>query len=149
MKRVSSTPRSRSAASRGVALMEVLLALALFVAAAAVVTSALNSSLESLERQRLGVHALNLASSTLAEIQLGIRPLAGEGKQAFTAPFQDWSWELLVTPMESEAGESAAGMVRAEVIVRHQTAPIVQRLAQALQPVGGGVTNSLSTAAAP
>lgn len=127
--------------------MEVLLALALFVAAAAVVTSALNSSLESLERQRLGLHALNLASSTLAEVQLGVRPLAGEGRQAFTAPFQDWTWELVVSPVESEGGESGGGVVRAEVIVRHQTAPMVQRLAQILQPPGAGATNSAATTA--
>jgi hypothetical protein len=112
--------------------MEVLLALALFVAAAAVVTGALNSSLTSLERQKLGLHALNLATSTLAEIQLGLRPASGEGQQAFASPLQEWTWELLVTPLETEVGE-AAGLVRAEVVIRHATAPVVQRLAHVLK----------------
>ncbi len=118
-------------------LMEVLLALALFVGAAAVATSALNSALESLERQKLGLHALNLASSTLAEVQLGIRPLAPQSVQPLPAPFQDWAWELVLAPLESENSEAAgaaSGLVRTEVIIRHSTKPIVQRLSQVLKP---------------
>lgn len=121
--------------------MEVLLALALFVAAAAVATTALNSSLESVERQKLGLHALNLASSTLAEIQLGQRPLAPQSPRPCDAPFEDWSWELAVSPLEAESSEtSTASQVRAEVIIRHSLRPIVQRLTQIL-PVRA-VTNA-------
>jgi type II secretory pathway pseudopilin PulG len=120
--------------------MEVLLALALFVSAAAVVTSALNSSIESLDRQRQGVHALNLASSALAEMQLGIRPIAPESRQSFPLPFQEWNREVLVSPMESE-GTEPSGLVRVEVVIRHQTAPVVQRLAQVLKPLGVSSTN--------
>ncbi len=129
-------PRHRAKLSAAV-LMEVLLALALFVAAAAVATSALNSALESVERQKLGLHALNLASSTLAEVQLGIRPLAPQSVQPLPVPFQDWAWELVLAPLESDGPEesgSRAGLVRTEVIIRHSTKPIVQRLSQLLQP---------------
>ncbi len=125
--------------------MEVLLALALFVAAAAVATTALNSSLESVERQKLGLHALNLASSTLAEIQLGQRPLAPQSPRPCDAPFEDWSWELAVSPLEAESSETVTATqvraeVRAEVIIRHSLRPIVQRLTQIL-PVRA-VTNA-------
>lgn len=121
--------------------MEVLLALALFVGAAAVATTALNASLESVERQKLGLHALNLASSTLAEIQLGQRPLASQSPRPCDAPFEDWSWELAVSPLEAESSETAtASQVRAEVIIRHSLRPIVQRLTQIL-PVRA-VTNA-------
>jgi len=120
--------------------MEVLLALALFVAAAAVVTSALSASMDSLERQRLGVHALNLATSTVAEMQLGIRPVAPESPQAFPAPYEDWIREVLVSPLEAEGVEVPA-LVQVEVVVRHQTAPIVQRFAQAFPPPGSGSLN--------
>lgn len=116
---------------RGAALLEVLLALALFVAAAAVVTVALNASLESLERQKLSVHAVNLASSVLAEIQLGARPAGGEGPRPFEPPFQDWTWAATSTPVES-GSEVSAGLQRVEVVVRHQTVPVVQRLVQVL-----------------
>lgn len=121
----------------GAVLLEVLLALALFVAAAAVATSALNSALESLERQKLGLHALNLASSTVAELQLGIRPLTPQSVQPLPVPFQDWAWELALAPLENEGSEessSGSGLVRAEVVIRHSTKPIVQRLSQVLKP---------------
>lgn len=118
---------------RAAVLMEVLLALALFVGAAAVATTALNASLESVERQKLGLHALNLASSTLAELQLGQRPLAAQSPRPCDAPFQDWSWEVAVSPLEAESAEAVtSSQVRAEVIIRHSTRPIVQRLTQIL-----------------
>ena len=130
--------RRRDFARRGAALLEVLIALALFVAAAAVVTGALNSSLESLERQRLGTHAVNLASSVMAEIQLGIRVPGGEGRRPFDAPFQDWTWEASLLPVEDAIGvtgatRATAGSTRVEVVVRHKTAPVVQRLAQVIR----------------
>jgi type II secretory pathway pseudopilin PulG len=125
----------RDFARRGAALLEVLIALALFVAAAAVVTGALNSSLESLERQKLGTHAVNLASSVMAEIQLGIRVPGGEGRRPFEAPFQDWTWEASLLPVENATGAAGttAGSTRVEVVVRHMTAPVVQRLAQVIR----------------
>ena len=124
--------RRRDFARRGAALLEVLIALALFVAAAAVVTGALNSSLESLERQKLGTHAVDLATSVMAEIQLGIRVPGGEGRRPFDAPFQDWTWEASLLPVEN-AISATAGSTRVEVVVRHKTAPVVQRLAQVIR----------------
>ncbi len=126
--------RRRDFAQRGAALLEVLIALALFVAAAAVVTGALNSSLESLERQKLGTHAVNLATSVMAEIELGIRVPSGEGRRPFDAPFQDWTWEASLLPVENTiSATSTAGSTRVEVVVRHKTAPGVQRLAQVIR----------------
>lgn len=132
--------RRRDFARRGAALLEVLIALALFVAAAAVVTGALNSSLESLERQKLGTHAVNLTTSVMAEIQLGIRVPGGEGRRPFEAPFQNWTWEASLLPVENAisatsatgATGTTAGSTRVEVVVRHMTAPVVQRLAQVI-----------------
>lgn len=138
----------RGVRQRGAALLEVLIALALFVAAAAVVTGALNSSMQSLERQRLGTHALNLAASVMAELQLGIRVPGGEGRRPFDAPFQDWSWELALTPTETEAGE-ATGLTRVEVIVRHETPLLVQRLTQVLKLGRGATTNILTASREP
>ena len=129
---------------QGAALLEVLIALALFVAAAAVVTGALNSSLQSLERQRLSTHAINLAASVLAELQLGIRPASGEGRRTFESPFQDWTWELAQTSTETEAG-TAIGLTRFEVVVRHSLSSTVQRLTQVLK-VGRGVSTNALTA---
>ncbi len=130
-----------STGRRGAALLEVLLALALFVAAAAVMTVALNASMASLDRQRLGAHATDLASSILAEVQLGIRPLASAARLPLEPPFQDWTLELAVTPTESGAGEPT-GLARVEVIVRHQFEPVVQRLAQVVKLNRSIVTNA-------
>lgn len=113
----------------GAALLEVIIALALFVAMAAVMTSALTSSLDSLDRQRLNTHATNLASSILAELELGIRSTESSGPQPVGFPYEDWTWEAAITGTETETGE-ASGLMRVEVIVRHKSSPIVRRLAQ-------------------
>lgn len=123
------TPRS------GAVLLEVLLAVALFVAAAAIATASLNSSLRSLERQRFQTHAIQLAASILAEIQIGIRPTSGgnASAQPFDPPFQDWTWEIVIDSGPTDFAESNP-LERVEVIVRHRSEPIVQRLAQRLPP---------------
>ncbi len=117
----------------GAVLLEVLLALALFVSAAAVMVSSLNAALGSLERQRIGLHALNLASSVLAEIQLGIRPAASEAAKPMDLPYQDWTVEVIVTPL-SGLDSGSVDLQKAEVIVRHLNPPMVQRLGQVLPP---------------
>lgn len=122
--------------SSGSALLEVLLALALFVAAAAVTTSALNSSLASLERQRLGTQATLLAASAMAEIQLGIRPLSADARRPFSAPFDDWSCEVVLAS-GAGSGLDAPGSPQVEVIVRHEDPSIVQRLAQTVRRSAG------------
>ncbi len=131
MIRPTSSSRRQSAA----VLLEVLLAVALFVAAAAIATASLNSSIRSLERQRLQTHAVQLASSVLAEVQLGIRITSGgnSAAQPFETPFQDWTWEI-VTDTGASDFSSSNPLERVEVIIRHRSEPIVQRLAQRLPP---------------
>ena len=121
-----------SFARRGTALLEVILALALFVVAAAIVTSGMSASTDNLDRQRHHTHAANLAATVLAEIQLGIRPTSEAGEQPFAAPFDKWTSELVVTPTETEAG-TASGLLRVEVIIRHQESALVRRLAQIIR----------------
>jgi type II secretory pathway pseudopilin PulG len=131
----------------GAVLLEVLLAVALFVAAAAIATASLNSSLRSLERQRLQTHAIQLASSVLAEIQLGIRSsTGGAAAQPFETPFQDWTWEIVTDSGASDFSESNP-LERIEVVIRHRTEPVVHRLAQRLPPrlsSPSGSTNALA-----
>jgi len=115
----------------GAALLEVIIALALFVATAAVVTSALSSALDSLERQRLNMHATNLAASVIAELQLGIRQTSSTGVQAFEPPYEQWTWEAALNSSETETGETS-GLTRVEVIIRHKESAIVRRLAQVI-----------------
>jgi type II secretory pathway pseudopilin PulG len=134
----------------GAVLLEVLLAVALFVAAAAIATASLNSSLRSLERQRLQTHAIQLASSVLAEIQLGIRSSTGGAAtaQPFETPFQDWTWEIVTDSGASDFSESNP-LERIEVVIRHRTEPVVHRLAQRLPPRISGPTGSTNSLAEP
>ena len=119
-------------AQRGAVLLEVLLALALFVAAAAIVTASMNASLEGLDRLKLNTHAVNLAVTVFSELQLGSRAVEVNGAQAFEPPFQDWSWELALTPSETETGESG-GLTQVEVIIRRKDPDVVYRQAQLLK----------------
>jgi hypothetical protein len=122
--------------------MEVLLAVALFGAAVAIVTVAFNSSLESLDRQKRGAQALNMAASVIAEVQLGLRPAISDGARPFEAPWKDWTWETSVTPMENATG-GLTGLSMLEVVIRHQKSSVVQRLAQVMKPQASSATNSV------
>jgi hypothetical protein len=114
-----------------VILLEVVLALALFVAAAAIFTATINSSMASLDRQTLNLHAENLACSLLAEVQIGARPLT-EGVIPLDAHYEGWVAEIVSLPVAQDLGETGAPLVQLEVIVRHTNATVVKRLAQAL-----------------
>jgi len=110
-------------------LLEVLLALVLFVGAAAIITASMNASLEGLDRLKLNTHAGNLASSVLAELQLGIRVADVSGEQAFEKPFEEWTCELARAGAETESGE-ASGLSQIEVIIRRKNPDLVYRQAQ-------------------
>ena len=131
------TPRAR-----GAVLLEVILALVLFVAAAAVISSAINASLQSVERQRLNLHAANLATTVLSELQLGQRSLETTGPEAFRAPFEHWTWQLVPASREARLLEAEALTV-VEVIVRHEDPPVVLRLAQSIKAGRGAKTAAL------
>lgn len=128
---------------QGSVLLEVVLALALFVAAAAVIGTGLGQSVDSVERQRLNLHAANLAGSVLAELQLGLRT-PGNGPEAFAAPFEHWSWEIHISPVESDLGNSTT-LTLAEAIVRHDDPEVVHRVAEVVQ-LNGKAAPGKSTA---
>ncbi|MBI4663339.1 MAG: hypothetical protein HY735_31445 [Verrucomicrobia bacterium] len=112
-------------------LLEVVLALTLFVFAATVITGGLNASVQEVERLRLNVHASDLAISVLSEVQMGLKAPEAAGPEPFEPPFDAWTWQLEVTPVENLAG-GPSSLRNVEVIVRHQTRPIVRRLTQFL-----------------
>ena len=117
---------------RAAVLLEVVLALVLFVAAAAVIAGAINAALEGVQHQKLRVHAANLAVTVLSELQFGLRSPESTGPESFADPFSDWTWQLALTPREDPTGE-AGNLTVVEVIVRHDDPPLVHRLAQGLK----------------
>ena len=77
----------------GAILFEVVLALALFVFATAVISGGFSASLKSVDRMRAELDASNLAASTLAEIALGLKPMSASPPTDFEPPFERWNWE--------------------------------------------------------
>jgi type II secretory pathway pseudopilin PulG len=125
--------RARATAnSQGAVLLEVILALVLFVAAATILTSGMSSSLESVERLRLNTHAADLAVSVLSELQLGIKTLEVGGAQPFETPYEAWTWEIIASPLQSTAEETSP-FKRIEVVIRHDDPALVYRLSQVLR----------------
>ena len=125
-------------------LLEVVLALSLFVLAATVITGGLNASVQEVERLRLNVHASNLATSVLSEMQMGIKGVDSAGPERFEAPFEMWTWQIEVSPLEDTA-EVAVPLRSVEVIVRHQSRPLVRRLTQFLFAPTGATSSSAAT----
>jgi type II secretory pathway pseudopilin PulG len=121
---------------RGAVLLEVLLALGLFVFAAAVVSSGLNAAVDRTLRLRAQTHALDLAVSVLSELELGLRPAVAGGPEPFDPPFEQWTWELEAVP-QSFGTDDLSGLQQVTVIVRGGEPPAVQRLATIVN-VGGG-----------
>jgi type II secretory pathway pseudopilin PulG len=119
-------------ARRGAVLLEVVLALVLFAAAAAIIGAGLHSAMHGVERQKLNAHASNLAVSVLSEIQMGLRPAESGGPESFESPFDHWTWQLVLTPTETENGEPG-DLTLVEVIIRHDDPARVQRLSQVLK----------------
>ena len=125
-------PRS----GRVAVLLEVLLALGLFVVAAAIVTGGLNAAVERTIRLRAQTHALDLAASVISEIQMGLRAAQAAGPESFEAPFDQWTCEIEVGPY-TFGTENAAGLQLVTVIVRGETPPMVQRLTTILVSESG------------
>lgn len=117
--------------ARAVILLEVVMALGLFVAAAAVFAVCMNASMSSLERQALNLHAENLAASVLAEVQMGARASA-PGTVELDPSYQGWSAEIAAGPAQNDLLETGPTLSQVEVIVRHTNGVIVRRLAQSM-----------------
>lgn len=126
-------PRSR----RGAVLLEVLLALGLFVFAAAVVSSGLSTAVDRTLRLRAQTHALDLAVSVFSELEMGLRPLAAAGPEPFEAPFERWTWEIATVPY-TLGTENRAGLQQVTVVVRSESPPTVHRLTGLLLPPPAG-----------
>lgn len=142
------------ATTRGAVLLEVLLALMLFAVTAAIITSSMNASMDGLERLKRNTHAANLAATTFAELELGLRPSDASGEQALEKPFDVWTCELSRLGAENESGE-ASDLTQIEVILRHKDSELVYRQMQWLKlpaakaatdesPLTAGTTGGLS-----
>lgn len=128
----------QSARRRGAILLEVVLALAIFVGAAAVVHMGLSQSMAAARRLRLQARAENLALSKLAEIQAGIIERSASGPNAYEDDDPDlagWEWTLEIVTV-SEGTESPP-IQRVSVIVRRPGDRMTYRVTKLLPEQGG------------
>ena len=105
--------------SSGAILFEVVLALALFVFAAAVISGGFSTALMSVDRMRAELDASNLAISTLTEIELNLKPMVTSPPAQFEPQLEKWTWEVEVTE-PSEDLDMGGGLTLVEVIVRNE-----------------------------
>lgn len=108
---------SPCSAVSGAILLEVVLALVLFVFAAAVIGGGLHAALNKVEALRRECRAADLAASVLAEVQLGMRSLQNSGWQTLEDPFSDWSARVEVSPY-TFGWDGAPGLSLVTVVVR-------------------------------
>ena len=112
----------------GVILMEVILALALFMAAGAVVFGALSASANAVNDLRLQAQAADLAVTKLSEIQMGLLEAIDDGPNAFTEEgLEEWTWQIVTASMEDEPF-AAAELKQVEIIIAHKPSNTVRCL---------------------
>ena len=109
-------------------LLDVVVALAIFMMAAAVVVAGMNASVRSAERLGHSLTAENLAVTLVSEMAVGMRPVASEGPEPFEQPFEDWQWEIEIIPMPD--GQATSGLRNVQVRVTHAQRDIAYRINQ-------------------
>jgi len=103
-------------ASAGVVLLEVVLALALFVATATTVGAALSRCSDAAARLRTRTRAADLAVTLLSEIQLGlVAPVSTDPTTYEEDALADWTWGI-----ETEDVEDSDVLFRMLVTVTHE-----------------------------
>jgi hypothetical protein len=143
-----SADQSAHSMKRGSVLLEVVLALVIFAAAAAVIGTGLKSAIDGVERLRLQTHASNLAVSVLSELQMSARSLDDTGPEPFAAPFAGWTWEITAQLWGEARGEDEP-LTLVEVVVRSEDPAFVHRLAQVMPPGANARKGTVATLNAP
>jgi len=112
----SSSPRS------GVVLLEVVLAMSLFFAAAMVILAGMNASLRGIQRVQLEARAQDLAVTALSEVQMGLVPLTSDGPTQYEdAALTGWTRQIVVEPYEErQLGLELPAFHRVEVAIRYE-----------------------------
>ena len=136
---------SSAVRNSGSVLLEVVLALALFLAAATVIMAGIHSSIEATERLRLHTHAMNLAISVMSEMKMHARAIASIGPEPLQPPFQKWKYQIIVSQSQSGPVEPDA-MQSVEVVISHSEENMVQRLSEMFRTseIAASATNNIS-----
>ncbi len=99
---------------KGAILLEIVLAMAIFVFSAAVVQSGLVSCLRSLDTVRLQNQAVNLGVTKLSEIHMGLLDVAGTELTSFEEEdesLSEWGWQITAEPIDEDADVPSVTLV--------------------------------------
>jgi hypothetical protein len=100
-----------------VALLEVVLALAVFFGVAVAILGGLSVCMRSATQVREEAQAADLAVTVLSEVQMGMLDAIDAGPTPFEDPFADWTWQTAAVPVE--AAVAGLEMTRIEIVVRN------------------------------
>lgn len=104
--------RSRHFRRHGLTLLEVILALVIFVSAMAAVGQLVSNGVRGALQSRFRLQAALLCEAKVAEVVAGALPL--QASQGIFPEDTAWSWTVAVTPSEIQ------GLLRLEVTVERQ-----------------------------
>lgn len=102
---------------RAAALLEVVLALALFFGVAVGILGGLSASVRAAREIRLDAQAADLAVTLLSEIQLGVVAVENDGPRPYEEPLENWTWQVAITPVTGTLTDLK--LTRVEVVVRN------------------------------
>lgn len=156
-RRTTSMGRRRAEAERpvraarpAVALLEVVLALALFFGVAVAILGGLSACVKAAREVRLEAHAADLAVTMLSELQMGLVPVADSGPTAYEDPDAEWTWQLVTAPVPTTI--EGTELTNVEVIIRHTAEGYTFRLCEWLpaaeeeSPAGAATSGSMAAA---
>jgi len=132
----------RAAAAGGAILLEVVLALALLVSAAAIVSAGMSTAMRSAGRMKRQAKAANLAVTLASRLRMGAVEEIDDGPQPYDddeeQPIEDlidWTWEVA-----TESVENLPDWERVTVAIRHEPSGTTYRLVELmeLEPVDEG-----------
>lgn len=83
---------------RGLSLLEVLTALAIFMLSVVVISQMVDSASRTAFRAQKLTKAALLAESKMAELGIGLEPLESIGRQSLEDPEPGWSYSINVVP---------------------------------------------------
>ena len=122
---------------RAVVLLEIILALTLFVAAAGVILGALHASIESVNRIRTEARAADLAVTLMSEMRMGLVEPKDDGPNEYEDPLEHWTWQIVTCEVEDQGGSPP--MKRVEIVIRQVQEGYVYRMAELFAcPDAGG-----------
>jgi len=108
----------------GAILLEVVLAVTLFVVMAAVILGAVGRATDAAARMRLRARAGDLAVTLVSELQMGLIEIVDAGPRHYSSErLADWTWQVDVESLDDPLGAR-----RIEATVIHEPTGLNRRL---------------------